>query len=302
MVKKLKENKPILIVIGLLLLVGVSTLGRFIYLEIKKNFFTTESFYFNSDKLREGGTTYQINNYNGVDNYDIVINMNSIKNEILKASSDISYNISYTCSEKTNCSVSKNSGIIYSASSTDYFTATLAPNTNLETNDEISIEITASSTSPYKKTLSAAFVLVVGDYGLSYEIYDEIGNPYIEFRMTNTLDYYTVLEAFGSHNIDDRIDINTYLGLSDADKNKCASAIINLEFDPDDLIFDNASIVRGLISTNTTVINGHDYIYKLSFKVDAISSNTVRFYKTDKSKNYTYPIVNNTPILTVTYG
>ncbi len=144
-------------------------------------------------------------------------------------------------------------------------------------------------------------MLVVGNYGLSYEIDDEVNRPYLEFKMTNTLDYYTVKEAFGTYSIDSKIDIPTYLALSDEDKSKCASAIINLAFDPAVILFDNASLVKGLIGTTTTSINNFDYVNGLSFKIDAISSMIVRFYKKNKAANYTYPIVNQNPIINVTY-
>lgn len=299
--KKIRNNKILLLIILVLLLVATTSLGRFIYLEIKKNFFLTKDFYFESDKLREKQFLYKVNNYNGVDNYDIVINMNSIKNNKLRSSSDIAYNITTNCSAKANCSLSKNSGTIYAASGTDYFLVSLSPSTNLVEGDEIHVEVIATSTDPYIKTLSATFMLVVGNYGLSYEIYDVVNRPYLEFKMTNTLDYYTVKEAFDTRSVGDKIDIDTYLALSPENKNKCASAIVNLSFDPNIILFDNASLVKGLINTTTIPLNGFNYINNVTFKIDAISSMIVRFYKKDKSLNYTYPIVNQNPILTVTY-
>ena len=299
--KRIKENKILAILIIFLLIVGASTMGRFIYLEIKKNFFISKDFYFQSDKLRENEVLYRVNNYNGVDNYDIVINMNSIKNNKLRASSDIAYDININCSAKANCSINKDSGVIYEASGTDYFLVSLSPNTNLNSGDSISVQIIAKATSPYEKTLSATFMLVVGYYGLSYEIADVANRPYLEFKMTNTLDYYVVKEAFDSYSLGDKIDIPTYLALSDANKAKCASAIINLSFDPNTILYDNTSIVEGLIETRTTTINSNQYVNYLSFKIDAISSMIVRFYKKNKADNYTYPIVNPNPIITVTY-
>ena len=51
---------------------------------------------------------------------------------------------------------------------------------------------------------------------------------------------------------------------------------------------------------STTTINGIDYINGMTFNIDPISSAIVRFYKTDVSQDYTYPIVNNTSVVTVT--
>lgn len=301
MLKRIRNNKILLLILLVFLVVATASLGRFIYLEVKKNFFLSKDFYFESDKLREKQFLYRVNNYNGVDNYDIVVNMNSIKNNMLRSKSDIAYDISISCSAKANCSQSKANGVIYAASGTDYFSVSLSPSVTLAEKDEIHVTVTASSTEPYVKTLSATFILVVGNYGLSYEIDDEVNRPYLEFKMTNTLDYYTVKEAFGTYSIDSKIDIPTYLALSDEDKSKCASAIINLAFDPAVILFDNASLVKGLIGTTTTSINNFDYVNGLSFKIDAISSMIVRFYKKNKAANYTYPIVNQNPIINVTY-
>lgn len=301
MLKKFKENKILWPLLLLLFLVAAVSLGRFIYLEIKKNFALSQDFYFNSDTLRDKATLYRLNNYNGVDNYDIVINMNSIKNNKLAASGDIAYDISINCSSNASCSLSKTSGVIFSASNTDYFLASISPTVFLNDNDSIHMEITATSTSPYEKTLTATFMLVVGNYGLSYEINDEVGRPYLEMKLTNTLDFYTVIEAFNGYQSGERIELSTYMALSNENKEKCASAIFNLGFNPNTIIFDNASFVDGLLSTTVTQIGGYEYVNSLSLKLDAISSKIVRFYKKNKNANYTYPIVNQNPIITVTY-
>jgi len=302
MMEKIKNNKILLLITLLLLVAIVSTFGRFIYNEIKKNFFLTQNFYFESDKLRTNSALYLVNNYNGVDSYDILINMNSIKNNKVKATEDISYDISYDCSSNANCSLSKTSGIIYTTSGTDFFILSISPNTTMSDGQYLLGEIIAESTSPYEKTLSATFKLVVGNFGLSFEINDSVNSPYLELKVTNTLDYYKVLEAFGSYTIGDKIDIETYLGLTEINKNKCASAIINLSFDPTEILYDNvSSISNDIISSGVTTIGGYDYIDELSFKIDAISSMIVRFYKIDATNDYTYPIVNPTSIVTVTY-
>ena len=44
----------------------------------------------------------------------------------------------------------------------------------------------------------------------------------------------------------------------------------------------------------------YNYINQISFKMEAISSTKVRFYKIDATKDYTYPIKNPTSIITVT--
>lgn len=103
MINKIKNNKLLSIIVLVLSITVLTTAGRFVYDEIKKNFFLTQDFYFNSDKLKEVQANYTINNYNGVDDYDIVINVDSIKNNLVKSSHDIAYNISYSCTSNANC-------------------------------------------------------------------------------------------------------------------------------------------------------------------------------------------------------
>ena len=54
----------------------------------------------------------------------------------------------------------------------------------------------------------------------------------MDLRITNTLSYYVVNEAFGEYQQGYKIDIDTYLALSDENKAKCHSSIVNIQFDP----------------------------------------------------------------------
>lgn len=300
----LKKHKIFLIIIIILLLIPfATTLSRFIYKEIKDSYFNSKKFYFSSDKLGEELIRYQIDNWNGVDPYNITINMNSFKNNLVTSNSDIIYDISYKCSSNITCNSSKESGIIYEATNTDQFTINTVPNQKLNDGDSIWIEVEATSTSPYIKTLSARFVINVGYYGLSYEISDNENDLYLELKVTNTLDYYEIKEGFDNYEIGDKIDINTYLNLSDENKKKCASATVTLEFDPNLLLIDMTSnAYLNSKTSSTTKINDYDYINGISFYIDAISSEYIRFYKTDISKNYKYPNDNNESIINVIFS
>ena len=56
------------------------------------------------------------------------------------------------------------------------------------------------------------------------------------------------------------------------------------------------------MSTNyyEETIDGYQWVSGFSFKLNASSSSSINFYKDDITENYTYPIVNNTPIIQVT--
>ena len=168
--------------------------------------------------------------------------------------------------------------------------------------DTIWVEVETTSKSPYKKTLKGRFTLRVGKMGLGYEITDVKNRAYFDVNFTNTYDFYTVNEAFSNYNVGDRIDITTYLGLSDTEKDKCSSAVIEIKFDPSIAVLDmtNEAYINNTNSTIRT-IGGYKYIDSFIFKVDALSSKSVRFYKSNVSKDYTYPFNNNESIVEVIY-
>ncbi|MDD5980095.1 MAG: hypothetical protein PUC23_03175 [bacterium] len=297
---KMLKNKKLIILIGVLLLVITccTTFGRYIYDGIQTFYFQTKKFYFNSDKLKEQTATYSLENWAGAGEYTININMNSIKNNLLSSDTDITYDIIYQCSDTVTCQITKTQGTIYSSTNTDSFNIVVTPNTSFNDGDTVLIYVSATSTYPYEKTISARFILKVGKIGLSYEITDEEKSPYLEFRITNTIDYYTVEEAFDSYQVGDRLDITTYLNLPDSKKEKCYSAYITLTFDPNIVRLDltNPSYLIKENETNT-IIDGNSYISGYTYKIDAISSSMVRFYKVNPANNYTYPIVNETSII-----
>lgn len=305
--RKLKLlNKKRIFLILIVILVTITTLGltfsRYIYNGVRNFYLSSKKFYFNSDKLDASTANYQLDNWSGVDPYTIIINMNSNKNSLVHAEVDIPYTITVTCSNTVTCQSNKATSIIQSASNTDSFIITITPTTTFADGDQITVNVTASSTGPYIKSLYAKFILKIGKVGLSYSIEDSANSPYLEMRITNTLDYYTVRTAFGTHAVGDRLDISSYLALTPAEQANCASVIITLGFNPNVVPLDmtNPSYLRK-VSQTTTQIGGYDYINGYSFKLDALSSETVKFYKNTPANNYTYPSGNNPSIITFSY-
>lgn len=284
-----KFKRKILIVLIILLCLPISfTLGRFVYNKVLDLYFTSKNFFFESDKLTVDGAIYSLDYWNGVDPYNVVINLNSFKNNKLKSNSDITYEIDYTCSSEIICNTTKDKGTIYSDTNTDSLTITMTPNSTFKDGDSVVLKVEAKSLSPYEKTLSAEFELVVGKYGLSHEIVDNENDIYLEFKVTNTLDYYTVKEAFEGYSVGDRISSDDYASLSTLNKDKCASAIVTLKFDPNVIYTDNNnSTFLNAYNVKTEKINNYDYINGFTFKMDSTSSTVVKFYKKDVSKDYT---------------
>lgn len=301
--KKFTPLNIILLSIILILIVFiVFTFSRYIYNLLREGIFTSEAFYFNSDKLNENIANYRLNNWSGADTYTVVINMNSLKNNEVGAETDISYVTEITCSSNVLCELSKAEGIIFSVTNTDSFIATIRPNTTFTDGDIATFTITASSTSPYRKTLTGEFILVVGREGLSYEIGDIARRTFLELRITNTLSFYTVRTAFGPYNIGDRIDERTFRNLSPTERGNATSATITLSFNPELIVKDmtTKAFLRAF-NIQTININGVEYVNRISFTMDALSSEIITFYKKDINMDYTYPFVNNTPIVNIEY-
>ena len=302
------DKKKLIILLFLLMFFFSSgtTLARYAYTEIRDFYLNSKKFYFNCDKLSASGSLIEMTNWSGVGEYQVTFNMNSYANNNLYSDDDITYNITYTCSSNVTCSIvdNKTSSTILGSKNTDEFTIVISVPTDvtLHDNDSVELNVEATSTSPYKKKLSGTFRLVVGYYGLSYEIDDEKGSPYLETRITNTLDYYKVTTDFDTYHVGDQIDIPTYLALTDEQKQNCASAIITLTFDPTEVLLDMTSEdYLNAISTTKTTIDGYDYITSITFKMDALSSEQVKFYKINTALDNTYPNASNQSIITVSY-
>lgn len=282
-------------------IVLVSIFGRYVVNKTKGHFERTKSFFFYSDKLEVGTPYYQIDNWSGVDDYTITINMNSYKNNLLNIDYNIEYQVSYTCSDNVICQLTPGPYIINSTTNTDSFNVIVTPNRTLKDGETAYVEITATTSTPYEATLKGRFTLKVGKEQLTYTIEDVANRPYLEVDITNTLSYYTVKEDFGSYSVGNQITRDVYLSLTKDEQDKCYSQIINIAFDHTKILLDmtDNAYVNGVSSTTTT-IDGKIYINSIKFKIDALSSKKVRFYKVDETKDYTYPIVNTEPIITFT--
>ena len=300
---KYKRNQIIIVtLIALSLLSFIIIFGRYLTSNVSNFFVRSKEFYFFSDKLSEDTSVYQVDNWSGVDDYTITINMNSRLNNIESATYDIGYDIAYTCSDNAICQLSKTEGIIKADTNSDFFNLTITPNTQLKDGDKVVVDVVVNSTAPYKKTLKGRFTFVVGKEELTYQITDQSQDPYMLLSITNTLTYYTIKEAFDSFQVGDRIDIDTYLSLSEDKQSKCYSAEVKIEFNPREVLFDvTNSAYSDATNITTTNIDGNTYINGFTIKIDAISSREIRFYKVDVNQDYTYPNNNQNPsIITVT--
>ena len=301
------KHRIFLVCLLLILFLIGSSFGRYVYQGLRNFYLQTKRFYFNSDKLTESGAIFRIENWSGVGSYSVTFNMNSFDNNMLVSDDNIDYTIEYSCSEEITCNLvdSNTTRQIPSSTNTDTFTIIMSVPTNTVFNrgDSVTLNVKTTSTSPYAKELTGRFTLVVGHYGLSHEIEDSANSPYLNVRITNTLDYYTVNQNITGHNAGTQISIEDYLALSNTDKEKCSSSIITLTYNPQVVLLDMTSeAYQEAVNITTQVINGYNYVNSISFKIDALSSKMIKFYKIDTTQNYTYPIVNNSSIIGVSYS
>ncbi len=294
----MKKRKIIFILLILVLIFPVGiTFSKYVIENVKNYLMEANNFFFNSDKLVDGGITYGINNWGGAGNIEIQFDLSNNKNNILTSDTDIEYSLTTTCDSGLICSLSSSSGVIQVDEKKDDFNLIINPTRPFNDNESVSVTVSATSSSPYVKTLSATFVITVGRRGVDYQITDSVSSPYLLFTITNSLDTYKVITAFNDYSVGDLITTNEYLALSQSNKEKCASIVVTLEFDPSVVILDTTSDIMSSATTHTQNYQNINYIDKITFKMDVMMSKEIRFYKRDSSRNYTYPIVNNSSII-----
>lgn len=313
------------IIILLLRLIApkVVTFSRYVYQQIRSYYLLSQEFYFNSDKLSLENSHFEASNWSGVTEYVVAINMNSRHNNIEASPIDeIKYEVEATFEyyDSRNNKISNPENYIdvnvdatnstrtsrilrRSNNNKDYFEITITPKTGVSLrNDEyVMVYVTAKSTEPYVQELTGEFKIIVGNLGMSYQIEDAENNPYYILRLTNTLAYYVVDQAFGGHAVGDQISIEEYLDLESDDKNKCHSLSLQVEIDPNQVVFDTTDSVylstRNAATTTTALVDTYNFVNKLSFKIDAEESRSLKFFKNDVKKDYTY-IGSNVEVIT----
>ncbi len=301
--KKMKFREKILIFLIPVVLAFFAltvTLGRYVYNMVQNHILETKGFYFNSTVMTANGSNHSINNWDGVNAYQITIDVNNQKNEYVWTQMDIEYDISIDCSKNIRCEISKNKGIIRKDVKTDSYTITIYPDGNFSTNQTAEVITKAKSSSPFVKELSTTYNIGIETSKFSYNIQDAVGEKYFMLELTNAFTYYKAKEAFLGYEKGANISIDAYEKLTTENKKKCMSAMITLTFDPNVVLLDMTDetyIHRSEATPGTMVIDGYNYVNSFKFDMKASSTIKILFYKKDSSKDYTYP--NNSPVIDV---
>lgn len=282
--RKLNKFKVGIVVIFLIIFVySITVFGRYIYNTALEAYFSARQFFFSSDILILGGedSVYQYVNWGGIGEYEIGFDLYSYNNELSKLDYDLNYTV--TCeslnTDKIECSIAGTNGLttkngtILATTNTSRITIIVKPKTTINEGETVSLLVTASTTEPYQKTISRKFSLYINlPDGNSYSIEDVTGRDYALLKLIN------------------RGEVATQ---------------VTLEFDPRELRLDmNDEIytnTENRVSVGTTTISGNTYINKIIFNIEAEASKNVKFYKVDKTKNYSYPGVETESAITVNY-
>jgi len=278
---KIKKNNIFLLLIILVVVVYLApklfSAAKYIYSSVQEYYLSSKDFYFASDKLSSSHTEYEItNNWSGAETYIIAVNMSSKKNDMAFTAADIEYTISYTCSDNISCKLSKTSGTIVGQDNggvnEDSFSINIDPanGTALNEGEKAWVEVTATSKSPYKQTISGKLILEVGNAEISYEIIDSANSPYLTVNITNS---------------------------------QSKGADVTLAYSPSVVLLDMTSrFYLNSTSNKTEKLNNYAYINSITSYVDSLTTTSVKFYKMDKTQDYSYSNENGvTPVITLSY-
>ena len=277
-----------LLVVVCCLLIGV--LAKYIYEKMTGiSQITADKFYFTADLLgdtkmvsSEGSeeTTYSFGEKStegrwylyGANNHDIEIQVQNYFDELRVTKQDIQYNGSISIQDANGNEITKSSqtngpelkngnetftkGTLTTSQSgqSQKITVSIPSHADWNYKDGTTVIVKIASTSPYKKTLTMKFILYATDTTMKYQINDSTGSPYAELiLMTNV-----------------NTDIMPYLVWSK-----------ELEIDntnPLTFHYENGQFTQqsGMTSRNM----------QISKSLQTGRSETIYFFKSDTSKNY----------------
>ena len=277
--KRINKLKISIVIIFIVCTLTTVVFGRFIYNNIREAYFTAKQFYFTSDILTANGANYLYTNWGGYDVYPIEFELRSYNNSLTKLDYDLEYTVSCETSDtdKIRCTINSYddnatntaTGTIYATTNFSKIVVFVKPLVKIERSDTVKVRVIAKTEAPYHKEISCEFSLKPETIGENtYSIEDSANSEYALLKLVNVSE---------------------------------AGMDVTLEFDPKELRLDlNDEIYKNKISMETTTISGSEYVKKIVFHMEKEFTRNVKFYKVDKSQNYTYPGVNDTSKIKVT--
>lgn len=284
--KKIKKQRVILLFIVILVVIIIlPTFSRYIYNNIRENYLNSKQFYFTSDLLNVNNNKVSFSNWGGSVTYVLKFDINSKLNELTKVNYDMNYELTCTIDEKDKATLfigsedgdsteGKEDGTITikrsitSAQNTDTVKLYIKPKQKLPLNNSVNLTLKAATTEPYKKEIFAKVKIVAGLTETDYTIEDSVNSEYATLNLVNSnKDVSTIKISYDPAKI--RIDLT-------------------------DDFFDLNNLVTNLTDFNTkqwtrTLDSSKKYIKEVKFYLKGQSSKKIKFYKIDRTIDYTYP-------------
>ena len=294
------NHRNICLIIAIIVLIPLGyTLAKFVLTEFHEFFLSSKNFYFTSNRLAENNPGFQVDNWSGIENITIEFALKSSKNDYLLADYDVPFTITVDDPQDVVCHTNDSPGIIYKNNDNQTtVTITCVPQRAFIEGESTVIQVYATSSSPYIKTISATFEYVVTRTSVTYDITDSVKSAYMMTSITNAVSYCKVTEDFLTYHVGDEIDVVNFRQLSAENQRKCVSQTITIGFNPNILLFDNTSELLKTATYTTINIGGVNYINSITFVMNPLTSVDVKFYKVDINQNYSYKYGFGTSIIT----
>lgn len=250
------------------------TFAKYVFEDAYNNYLISKEFYFESPHL--DGSTHSVYDWDGTSTYPLTFEIRNYADLLRWTGENISYTINISCTPSITgsvaCSTDSNTGtIVYSADNgtTNNINVTMSNSNNLvfSDNDYVDMRVTATSTSPYRKSL------------------------YVDFRI------YVVTRKV-AYKIEDAED-SEFLSLTIANQTTSAKNI-TVSWDYSVVAVDNLRKVIAEATLGTYVSNGVTYVNSFTTSIPAKASFLVRYYKADITQDYTYGGSGGTPVITLT--
>lgn len=276
--KKIIKIKLITIIMCIFLFFNTAVFGRYIYNSAKDLYLTSKKFYFSSDLLNANTPTYTFTNWEGLDAYKFNIELYSYKNELQKLDYDLNYTVTcyvnkpdlVRCAVGTEQGNSTLDGIIYTDTNTSGVAIYVIPQEYISIGEEINISINVTAKGEYEKTISANIKIKTSAQDSRIKIVDYKNSPYAILEYTNFNDVATDVTFEFDNNI------------------------LNMDLN------NNAYVNKKTMKLET--INNSSFVKGITFTFPKETTIKIKFYKVDKTMDYTYPKGNSQPIINVIYN
>lgn len=267
---KLNKKKIILCIVILIALITLPSFGRYIYNSARDLYLKSQDFSFSSNLLTTTGKTYKYANWSGVDDYEIDFELYSYENELSLFEYDgdgLAYNLTCTVDDESKATAhietiagaSTQASYIPNETNIKNIKIYLKPTENLKIGDTVKLTVTANTTEPYQKTITATFNIKITEKSVTYSIEDEATSIYATLKLINT-----------------KTEANT----------------ITLSWEPSEILIDVTDEYyenRDKTKDTEKKVDGINYINSITFTMEPTDVKNIRFYKKDTTVNYTYP-------------